>query len=740
MVKIREEIDKDLLTAGLPTAWIEELKSERDEKSMTPILKALTLARDCASENTAQKSIAIEQGLDMADILAGLSLDSETLAAAIVYSLVRDEVINMKQVRENLGPKIGKLISGVKKMAAVRSLQKSANITGKVAMDPLRHMLLAMVDDSRVVLIKLAEQVSLLHSAKHLDEATRVKLATETMDIYAPLANRLGIGQLKWELEDFSFRYMHPKDYKRIARSLSEKRLVRDQYINNIVKQLVTELDNLGIQSEINGRSKHIYSIWRKMERKNVSFSEIYDTRAVRILVDEVQQCYAALGVVHSRWPHIANEFDDYIATPKENGYQSIHTAVIGPEGKALEVQIRTHQMHQESEHGVAAHWRYKEGAKVEAAGYEKKIAWLRELLEWQEELADTDELLNDFREQVVEDRVYVFTPGGEIVDLPPGGTPLDFAYRIHTQVGNTCRGAKVNGRIVPLTYELSTGEQIEILTSKNGSPSRDWMNPSLGYLKSARSRAKIHQYFRHQDKDKNIAAGKPLLDKEFKQLGLKDIDLFALAKNYNYTKVDDLYAGIGAGDLRLHQVGNAARAQIAPSVENSEEITQKASKPIKATKKSNKKSRGSDIIVQGVNNLLSTIAGCCKPVPGDKIVGFISRTRGVVIHRNDCTHILRAQHDNYERLIEVDWGESKDFYTVDISILAYDRHGLLRDITTLLANHNVGVVALYTNTRRSIDNIIDISLQIEVPSTDILGDILSAINRLPNVSEVKRL
>ena len=380
MVKVRNSIDKSLLAGGVPAEWLERIQIEREAEAMMPIFDALILARDCKTENQPLKIANIKQGLDMAGILAALNLDSDTLAAASIYSLLRDEIIGLKLVRETLGPSIAKLLSGVKKMAAVRSLQHTATIaassknkatesaksnkksSGKVAMDPLRHMLLAMVDDSRVILIKLAEQVSLLHSARDMDEATRIALAKETKDIYAPLANRLGIGQLKWELEDFSFRYLQPEQYKTIAKSLSEKRIDRDVYVKDIVTLLSTELKKLGINSEIEGRAKHIYSIWRKMQRKNIGFDEIYDNRAVRIIVDEVQECYAALGVVHSRWSHIPKEFDDYVATPKENGYQSIHTAVIGPEGKALEVQIRTHKMHQESEHGVAAHWRYKEG------------------------------------------------------------------------------------------------------------------------------------------------------------------------------------------------------------------------------------------------------------------------------------------------------------------------------------------------------------------------------------------
>ena len=724
----------DTISSTPAPLWFKNILKQRNEEAIAPLLKALELAKHSNTEQQATKSADIEQGMVMAGILAKMNLDTETLAAASIYSLVRDQIVSLKVVNDILGPSIYKLLSGVEKMAAVRSLQNSANVNGKVAMDPLRHMLLAMVDDSRVILIKLAEQISLLRSAKDLDNETRISLALETQDIYAPLANRLGIGQLKWELEDYSFRYLQPEQYQFIADSLAEKRIDRDVYIDDIVTLLVAELKQLGIESVITGRAKHIYSIWRKMQRKNVGFNEIYDARAVRILVNEVQDCYAALGVVHSRWQHISKEFDDYIATPKDNGYRSIHTAVIGPEGKALEVQIRTHKMHQDSEQGVAAHWRYKEGSKVVAAGYDKKIAWLRELLEWQEELADSEELLNDFREQVIDDRVYVFTPSGEIVDLPPRGTPLDFAYRIHTHVGNTCRGAKVNGRIVPLTYELSTGQRIEILTSKNGTPSRDWMNPSMGFLKSSRSRAKIHQYFRHLDKDKNAAAGKPILDKELHRQGLKDVDLLALAKHYNYKLVEDLYVGIGAGDLRIHQVGNTARNMMLP-----QSPVEQPSKQIKLPKDTNKTTASNGIIVQGVDNLLSTIAGCCKPVPGDKIVGYISRTRGVVIHRDDCNHILKAQLNNFERIIEVDWGQSKEFYTVDVIIHAYDRQGLLRDITTSLASHSVGVIELFTNAKRVVDKMIEISLQIEVPGRDKLGEILNALNRLPNVSEVKR-
>ena len=734
MVKVREQVTRDNLLDQDPHNWLASLQLRRTEEQVQLIYDALVLAHGVNAKQTEDKTEAIFQGLNIARILVGLRLDSVTVSTAIIYPLVRDELIGKNKVRDKLGVAVSKLINGVQTMSAVRDLQNANATSNKLAMDPIRHMLLAMVDDTRVVLIKLAEQVNLLHHAKQLPEHDCIELAMETRDIYAPLANRLGIGQLKWELEDFSFRYLEPAKYKQIAKSLAERRVDRDKYIANVIDMLTSDLEKLNIKAQVEGRAKHIYSIWRKMSRKSVGFEEIYDARAVRILVDEVPECYGALGVVHSTWPHIAKEFDDYIATPKDNGYKSIHTAVIGPEGKALEVQIRTHQMHQESEHGVAAHWRYKEDGKSADEGHEKKIAWLRELLEWQEELADSNELIHEFRESVIEDRVYVFTPKGEIVDIPPHGTPLDFAYRIHTDVGNRCRGAKINGRIVPLTYELRTGEQVEILTAKNGTPSRDWMNPSLGYLKSPRARAKINQYFRRQDRDKNALAGKPILDKELQRHGLKNINMTELAEAYNYITVDDLYAGVGAGDLRLQQVVNTARHQVQPLSAEEKQPAQKEYVPKKQSKAK------SEIVVQGVNNLLTTIAKCCKPVPGDRIVGYISQSRGVVIHRIDCSHIVKAYNEQYERIIEADWGTSQDYYNVDLHIRAYDRQGLLRDITTILANNSIGVVTLNTNSKNISEMKVDIFLQVEVPSAEKLAETITVLNRIPNISEVERL
>ncbi len=734
MVKVRESVITDTLLDQDPMTWLDSLQMRRTEEQVALILDTLNLIHDLKCDKPELKAAALAHGLEIARILVTLRLDATAVATACIYPLVMEQLVGMNKVKEKLGLGVHKLISGVRTMSAVRDLQNANAHSDKLAMDPIRHMLLAMVDDTRVILIKLAEQVSLLYNAKNLPKEERIELALETRDIYAPLANRLGIGQLKWELEDYAFRFIEPQKYSQIAKSLAERRIDRDKYIEDVIKKLQTELERLNIKAEVVGRAKHIFSIWRKMSRKNVGFEEIYDTRAVRILVDEVPQCYGALGVVHSLWPHIAKEFDDYIATPKDNGYKSIHTAVIGPEGKALEVQIRTHQMHQDSEHGVAAHWRYKEEGKSAHEGHEKKIAWLRELLEWQEELADSEELMNEFRESVIEDRVYVFTPKGEIIDIPPKGTPLDFAYRIHTAVGNRCKGAKVNGRIVPLTYELQTGEQVEVLTAKNGTPSRDWMNPNLGYLKSSRARAKIHQYFRRQDRDKNALAGKPILDKELQRHGIKNVNMMQLAEAFNYVQVDDLYAGIGAGDLRLQQVVNSARGQTQPESGASQK---QAIKEFKVKKKDSAKS---EIVVQGVHNLLTNIAKCCKPVPGDRIVGYISQSRGVVIHRIDCSHIIKAYNENYERIIEADWGTSQEYYSVDLHIRAYDRQGLLRDITTVLANNSIGVVTLNTNSKNISDMKIDIFLQVEVPGADKLSETMTLLNRIPNISDVERL
>ena len=737
MVKVREDhpithdgaIDLD--------AWLKRLKLKREAGHVELLRRAAELAFGHHESLTSTGASCCAQGLEMAEILAGLGLDTDTLVAAVIYNTVESGAVLHEVVDKELGPSIAKLVQGVAEMEAIRSLHSRktpSKMDPAQQVDRLRKMILAMVDDARVVLIKLAEWTCVLRAVKHLDEDERVKAARVTMDIYAPLANRLGIGQIKWELEDLAFRYLQPEQYKHIAKSLDEKRLDRDRYIKKFVADLKAALEKNDIPyQEVNGRAKHIYSIWRKMQRKGVGFDEIYDVRAVRVLVPEVRDCYASLGIVHSLWQHIPREFDDYIATPKENGYRSLHTAVVGPEGKVVEVQIRTQQMHQDSELGVAAHWRYKEGRKKDGAeAYESKIAWLRQVLEWQEDVSDARELMDNLRQEVIEERVYVFTPTGDVVDLPAGATPVDFAYHVHTNVGHRCRGAKINGRIVPLTYALKTGEQVEILTAKQGVPSRDWLNPHLGFIKSSRARSKIHHWFKQQNRDQNIVDGKALLEKEFQRLSITGVDLDALARKFNYQGIDDLYAGVGAGDVRMTQVTNAAQEFSETSAPREEIIPVVRTKP--------KKTRGRDeITIQGVGNLLTQFAQCCKPVPGDAIVGYISIGRGVTVHRADCAHVLRANELRPERLVEVEWGTTGvSHYQVDIAIRSHDRQGLLRDITTVLADNHVNVVSSSTHVNRSTA-LSEMNLTLEIENLSQLSRVLNQIGRLPNVIEASR-
>lgn len=591
-----------------------------------------------------------------------------------------------------------------------------------------------MVDDVRVALIKLAERTCAIRAVKHADDEKRLRVAREVFDIYAPLAHRLGIGHIKWELEDISFRYLEPEQYKQIAKLLHERRLDREQYINDVMKQLRDELSATGVKADISGRAKHIYSIWRKMQRKGLQFSQIYDVRAVRVLVPEVRDCYTALGIVHTLWRHIPKEFDDYIANPKENGYRSLHTAVIGPDGKVLEVQIRTNAMHEEAELGVCAHWKYKgTDAKGGSDHYEEKMAWLRQVLEWHEELGDIGGLAEQLKVDIEPDRVYVFTPDGHAIDLPKGATPLDFAYRVHTQIGHNCRGAKINGRIVPLTYSLHTGEQVEIITSKNGAPSRDWLNPNLGYITTSRARAKIVHWFKLQDREQNVAAGKAMLERDLSRLALSAVDFAKLAEKCNLKTVEDMYAALGAGDLRLAHAVNLAQQQVEPERGNEqlELIPRRASAP--------RPGKRGDIQIQGVGNLLTQMAGCCQPLPGDPIVGYITVGRGVSIHRQDCASVLQLEGREPERIIQVSWGPVPvQTYPVDIVIKAYDRSGLLRDVTQVLLNERINVLAVNTRSNKE-DNTASMQLTIEIPGLDALSRLLARISQLPNIIEARR-
>jgi len=735
MVSTRRD-DKRAEAEFDPQALLEPLVRGRGAEEQELIKRAAAFAVDAHRE---QRRVSgepyVQHAFAVADILCELHLDAETIAAALLHDVVEDTGVTSEQLREQFGAGVAALVDGVTKMELMREFPDTERGAERKRAwgdaESLRKMLLAMVEDVRVVLIKLADRLHNMRTLRHLPEERRRRIARETMDIFAPLANRLGIWQLKWELEDLSLRYLEPEEYKRIAKLLDERRVDRERYIEDVVARLRNELAAAGIHAEVSGRPKHIYSIWRKMKRKGVDFHDIFDVRAVRIFVDTLAECYGALGVVHSLWRHIPKEFDDYIATPKENQYQSLHTAVIGPEGQTLEAQIRTHAMHEHAELGVAAHWRYKEGAHFDA-GFEQKIAWLRQLLEWKEEESSAGEFVDRFKAEVFEDRVYVFTPKGNVVDLPLGATPLDFAYLIHTDVGHRCRGAKVNGSIVPLTYELKTGDQVEVLTRKLASPSRDWMNPHLSYLKTSRARAKVRTWFKQQDHDKNVSGGRSIVDRELHRLGVSDLSLDKLAKRLRFDRVDDLLGAVGRGEVTTGQIASAAQEQVLPPPAFPTE-------PPGETRRHGRKGRQGEIRVQGVGNLLTTMARCCKPVPSDPIVGFITRGHGVTIHRRDCPNVLRLQDSARERLIEASWGSQGDAaYPVDVQVRAYDRQGLLRDITAVLSNEKVNVNSLNTRTDTR-NHMANMELSLEVADAGQLSRVLAKIGQLSNVMEVAR-
>lgn len=675
-------------------------------------------------------------GLEMADILAELRLDQDALIAAVIYRAVRENKMSLAEVEEFYGETVAKLVEGVLRMAAISSLRNDSDdeVLGKRSeehVENVRKMLVAMVDDVRIALIKLAERTCAIRAVKEAPDQRKRKVAREVFDIYAPLAHRLGIGHIKWELEDLGFRYLMPDEYKTVAKLLDEKRLDRQEYINNVVETLNTQIGKNNIDAEVSGRVKHIYSIWRKMQRKNIGFSEVYDIRAVRILVPNTKDCYEVLGIVHTLWRNIPHEFDDYIAAPKENGYRSLHTAVVGSENKVLEVQIRSYAMHEEAEFGVCSHWRYK-GTDSESHedGYEQKIEWLRQVLDWHEELG-VEVLSDDLNHGIEQDRIYLFTPEGHIIDLPAQATPLDFAYRIHTEIGHRCRGAKVNGRIVPLNYRLKTSDQVEILTGKQTVPSRDWLIESLGYLSTSRARAKVRHWFGEQARDQNVADGRSILDKELKRLALQELEFEDLLKVLKQDNLDDLYASIGSGDLTVGQVVRAAQRLITPAVADDTVVNYSG--------KTSVTSAGNDVYIDGVGNLLTNIARCCNPVPGDEINGYISISKGVSIHRKDCRNILQLATDEPERIIQVNWGEApQQKYIVDVIIEAFDRQGLLRDVTAILDAAHINITEMRTLSDKG-QNTVDMVMKIEIRDFTHLSQILARLNQLPNIASARR-
>ncbi|MBT2788290.1 MULTISPECIES: GTP diphosphokinase [unclassified Halomonas] len=744
MVKVRE--DQPLTTSGKVDIqqWLTRLQEDVRLPEPERLVAACELAEKLELEAPRTHRVwlspgsSFRMGLEMADILGELKLDQATLEAAVLYRGVREGLLSLESVSKRFGEEVASLIDGVLQMAAISyPLAPDHGMGQHNQQENLRKMLVNMVGDVRVALIKIAERTCALRQVKDAPREKSLQVAREVADIYAPLAHRLGIGQLKWELEDLSFRYLHEDEYKAIAKLLAEKRLDRDRYIHDVVETIKALMEAQHIHRyDVDGRAKHIYSIWRKMKRKRIDFSQVHDVRAVRILVPEVADCYTVLGIIHSRWHHVPNEFDDYIANPKKNGYQSLHTAVMGPENKVLEIQIRTFAMHDEAELGVCAHWRYKgHDTNAKSRSYEEKIAWLRQVLEWQDEVGGFGDLREGLSSDVAPDRIYVFTPDGHVIDLPRIATPIDFAYRVHTEIGHRCRGAKINGRIVPLTYKLKTGQQIEILTATKGGPSRDWLNPNLGYVRTSRARAKIQAWFKHQARDQNLDEGRVLFDREMRRLDVEGLDLPRLAKAVNYLNADDMYAAIGAGDLRIGQVLHQAQ-QLFGESDDQEQLDRLLAKPKRQSSKATK----SDITVLGVGNLKTSMANCCRPVPGEPIIGFITQGRGVTVHRQDCSNILQLRLDEPQRIIEVEWGErAQTRYPVTIEIQAWDRSGLLRDVTGLLGNEKVNVLAVNTLTDTD-EGIARLRITLEVDGLESLGRLFSRIQQLPNVTEVRRL
>jgi GTP pyrophosphokinase len=670
--------------------------------------------------------------LDLLITLQRLSADPITITCAMLHA-AQEAGNNLDSLIEGLPADVKLQLAELKKLKHYES-DHVLSSTERSA-EGLRRLLLALVKDVRVVLIDLAWQLVMLRQSLDDSEAAQA-LARETMMIHAPLANRLGIWQLKWELEDLAFRCQQPKNYKRVAKLVAEHRTEREKFIEGFMEKLSAELAEAEIKADVRGRPKHIYSIWKKMQRKGLDFNELFDVRAVRVLVDDLPDCYSALGLVHTLWQPIPGEFDDYITTPKGNNYQSLHTAVADREGRAVEVQIRTHQMHEHAELGVAAHWRYKEGGPTDPA-FDKKIAVMRQLLDSSDDDLDDQSLLDSFQSATSEDRVYVITPRGQVVDLTAGSTVLDFAYHVHTEVGHRCRGAKVNGRIVPLTQEVHTGERIEILTGKHPRPSRDWLNPRLGYIRGARARSKVRQWFKQESREDNLRAGKESIENEAKRLGLIQSDFKQVVKRFSLATVDDLFVAVGNGDLTVGQVVNAIdRLRTEQSEPQAADLV---SKTPNRQRESEQESAG-DVTIEGVGNLMTTIAKCCQPVPGDPVVGYVTRGRGVTIHRDDCRQILHWRSENNPRLLQVSWGgKPTTSYSVQILVRAYDRRDLIRDISNILSTSETKVTDISSRLDEALDEV-TIKLSVRVKDYEQLSELLNRMGSVTNVIEARRL
>lgn len=723
MVKVREELPRLVDGQVDLKAWLDRASALYGGGSRKKLQDVVAYVARCGNQDLIQTSCS------MADVLLTLKPDRHTLMATLLYPLCVQKGLSEVEARSCCGPQVSQLLKHLMDLRAKTQWAMNHNLDDRLHRDNLRKMLLALIEDARVVLIRLAEQVVLLREAQqHATPEACYQLAQATEAIHAPLAHRLGMGKLKWELEDFMFRFKDPEAYKKIARCLDEKRTMRDAYIDEVVRILEKALAEENIQAQISGRAKHIYSIWRKMQRKNVPFSDIYDIRAVRVLVDDPKECYTALSIVHHVWQYIPHEFDDYIAHPKANGYRSLHTAVMGADGRTLEVQIRTHQMHQEAELGVAAHWLYKEALQQDTY-LQSRLVSLRQILDWQDHGGNTLELRS---EEPWEDRIYVFTPEGQVLDLATGSTVLDFAYQVHTDLGHSCRGAKVNGKMVALNAQLHSGEQITIIRGKDIKPSRDWLNPQLGYVRTVRARNKILHWFRHMDRGNTHQVGRQLYDKETKRLG-EAWDTQALAKHLRYAHSEALYEALGRGELRINQVISAGH--------HLHRGSQKPSHPFPTppvAPRQNKKPHG-DVTLYGIGNLNCRFALCCKPVPGDPIIGYVSAEREVCVHRQDCVKALLLGNEREERMLQISWERvTRHTYPVDIKVLSYDRQGLLSDITAIFVQEKVNISSMHTENQKDGTALMRVRMQV-ADLTD-LGRVLTRIMRLPNIIEARRV
>lgn len=735
VVQMAESRAPDSVTKQIPIATFEELVAPINDNLTMQEHAFLKQAYDLAREaHEGQKRKSGEDYflhcVEVARILTELRMDPATIAAGLLHDTVEDTVITIEELEERFGEEVAMLVNGVTKLDAVPLKTGESGKRDREA-EFLRKTLLAMNDDVRVILIKLSDRLHNMRTLGHLSRERQLRNARETMEIFAPLASRLGIWQIKWELEDLSFRYIDPDRYKQIASMIAERRTDRDYYVQRIVDRLHKILAQAGIKGEVSGRSKHMHSIYKKMDRKGLPFDQIFDVRAVRIIVDTKAECYQALGVIHETWRPIAGEFDDYIAAPKDNFYQSLHTAVFLEDGKTLEVQIRTNEMNEHAEYGIAAHWRYKEGRSSSDDAFERRIKRLRELLDVGQQ-DDAEEFVEAVASEIQEDRVYVFTPRGDIIDLPMGATPIDFAYMIHTDVGHRCRGAKVNGKLVPLDYKLQVSDRVEILAARRGGPSRDWLNPHLGYVRTKRAASKIRQWFRKQDRDKMIQLGKDILDRELKRMGEEKTSHDHVAMLFGFDKTDDLLEQLGFGDIHPQHIATKL-VEIERKEQGSNGIfdaIQQQTAPIAPT--TSKTTSG--VTIQGAGGLLTNLARCCNPVPGDEIIGYITRGRGVTVHRKDCSNVLGFAH---ERLISVEWGGHKEErYQVPVLISAYDREGLMRDIGAAIAEERINITDLSVNTEK---NIATFQIMVEIESAAQLSSILTKIERVPNVMDARR-